>query len=65
MLTTRQRLRWWLRESRLPQPRRRTTRAERWTEMAQHVDDGADRIADRGLATAEGRHSRAADFHRD
>jgi hypothetical protein len=32
--------------------------------MAQHVDDRTDRIADRATASAEGQHSRGADFHR-
>lgn len=64
MLTRRQRLKWWLREARLPKPRRKAARAERWTEMAQHIDDRADRMADRATADAEGHHSRGADFHR-
>lgn len=62
MLTRRQRLKWWLREARLPQPRRRKARAERWTEMADHIDDRTDRIADRATSQAEGQHSRGADF---
>jgi hypothetical protein len=33
-------------------------------EMAQHVDDRDERVADRATAAAEGQHSRAADFHR-
>jgi hypothetical protein len=65
MLTRRQRLKWWLRESRLPRPRRLRARAERWTEMAEHVDDRDERLADRALADAEGHHSRGADFHRN
>ena len=65
MLTRRQRLRWWLREARLPKERRRAARAARWAEMAQYSDDRDQRIADKGLAHAEAQHSRAADFHRD
>jgi hypothetical protein len=64
MLTRRQRLRWWLREARLPQPRRPQARAERWMEMAQHSDDRDDRLEDRARAQAEGQRSRGADFHR-
>jgi hypothetical protein len=64
MLSKRQRLKWWLREARLPKPRRRAARAERWNEMAHHIDDRADRISDRATSEAEGHHSRAADFHR-
>jgi hypothetical protein len=64
MLSKRQRLKWWFREARLPQPRRRAARAERWTEMAEHIDDRQDRVADRATSQAEGQHSRATDFHR-
>jgi hypothetical protein len=39
-------------------------RAERWQEMAEHVDDRDERLADRGLAEGERHHSLAADFHR-
>ena len=65
MLTRRQRMKWWLREARLPQPRRRQARAERWMEMAEHVDDRTERMEDRARSHAEGQHSRGADFHRD
>ena len=65
MLTRRQRLKWWLREARLPQPRRREARAERWKEMAEFVDDRDQRLADKATAIAEGKHSRGADFHRN
>jgi len=65
MLTRRQRLKWWLREARLPQPRRREARAERWMEMAEHVDDRDERLADKATAAYEGQHSRGADFHRN
>ena len=64
MLTRRQRMKWWLREARLPQPRRREARAERWMEMAQYADDRDQRLADKATAAAEGQHSRGADFHR-
>jgi hypothetical protein len=64
MLTRRQRLKWWFRETRLPKPRRRAARAERWTEMAEHIDDREDKLADRARSAAEGQHSRGADFHR-
>jgi hypothetical protein len=64
MLTRRQRLKWWLRESRLPRSRRWTARAERTAEMAEHADDRDERMADRAIADAEARHSRGADFHR-
>ena len=65
MLTRRQRLKWWLREARLPQPRRRQARAERWMEMAEHVDDRDERLADKATAAYQGQHSRGADFHRN
>jgi hypothetical protein len=32
--------------------------------MADHAEDREERVADRALADAEGRHSRGADFHR-
>jgi len=64
MLSKVQRLKWWFRETRLPEPRRHEARAERWTEMAQHVQDRDERMADRAMASAEGQHSRGADFHR-
>jgi hypothetical protein len=46
MLTKRQRLHWWLIEARLPKERRNAARAERWKEMAEHVDDRNERLAD-------------------
>jgi hypothetical protein len=64
MWTRRQRLRWWLRESRLPRERRYAARAERRAEMAASANDRQQDIADLGLAKAEAHHSRAADFHR-
>ena len=62
MLTRRQRLRWWLREARLPKEPRRAARAHRWADMTQYHDDREQRIADAGLAHAKAQHSRAADL---
>jgi hypothetical protein len=64
MLTKLQRLKWWLREARLPEWRRYEARAARWTEMAEHVYDRDERMADRATASGEGHRSRGADFHR-
>ena len=50
MLSKRQRFRWWLVEARLPKERRQAARAERWKEMAEHVDDRDERLADRGVS---------------
>ena len=65
MLSKRQRFRWWFTEQRLPKERRKAARAERYQEMAEHIDDRDERLADRGLREGEGHHSRGADFHRD
>ena len=65
MLSKRQQFRWWLVEARLPKERRKAARAERWQEMAEHVDDRDERLADRGVSEGERHHSLGADFHRD
>jgi hypothetical protein len=61
MLSRRQRLRWWLREARMPKAKRLAARSER---RAQMVRDREEWIADMGRAAGEGQHSRGADFHR-
>ena len=58
-------MKWWLREARLPQPRRREARAERWREMAENVVDPDQCLEEKATAIAEGQHSRGADFHRN
>ena len=65
MLSKRQRFRWWWVEQRLPKERRKAARAERYEEMAEHIDERDERIADRGLTEGERHHSLGADFHRD
>ena len=64
MLSRRQRVRWWMREARLPRERRRAARAERRAEMAASADRRAQQIADHGVADGERHHSIGADFHR-
>jgi hypothetical protein len=61
MLSRRQRLRWWLREARMPKPQRLAARSERRAQMAR---DREEWVADLGRAAGEGHNSRAADFHR-
>jgi len=34
-------------------------------EMAEHVDDRDERLADKATAAYQGQHSRGADFHRN
>ena len=57
MLTRRQRLRYWLREARLPRERREAARAARRAEMAMHPQTREERAAERFAADAEARHS--------
>ena len=64
MLSRRQRLRWWLREQRLPKERRKAARAERWEEMAKFVEDHDARLADFGRTEAGRHESMGSDFHR-